>query len=254
MRNTVSSWARGLTVALWVVATAHAQSPSCKARSADLRTPVIEIYTSEGCSSCPPADAWASGLKDSVRRGELVVQAFHVNYWDYIGWADRFAAKEHTTRQAWINGQNRLRGVYTPQVLLSGVDYRRWPRATPAQLRVDAAPQGLSPVRIEIEQGPRKEIVARITPENRHARWSAYWTLTEDGHTSKVTAGENKGEQLAHDFVVRHYQDLGTHTDAQTLPLGTLYAGALLPRRVNVVVQQAGTAQVMQSLIVMCRG
>ena len=64
----------------------------CSASSGVSVTPVIELYTSEGCSSCPSADKWASSLKSSG----AVVQAFHVGYWDYIGWVDRFATPAHT--------------------------------------------------------------------------------------------------------------------------------------------------------------
>ena len=64
----------------------------CQARSAATLTPVVELYTSEGCSSCPPADKWLSTLKDDAAKGRVVAQAFHVGYWDYIGWVDRFAS------------------------------------------------------------------------------------------------------------------------------------------------------------------
>ena len=83
----------------------------CVVSSGPTVTPVIELYTSEGCSSCPPADKWASSLKDSG----AVVQAFHVNYWDYIGWKDRFASAAYTNRQRDIAARNDLRNIYTPQ-------------------------------------------------------------------------------------------------------------------------------------------
>src|SRR3569832_721519 len=69
-----------------------APNEACQARSPATLTPVVELYTSEGCSSCPPADRWLSALKDDAAKGRVVAQAFHVGYWDYIGWADRFAS------------------------------------------------------------------------------------------------------------------------------------------------------------------
>ena len=80
-----------------------AAGPGCQATSPATLTPVIELYTSEGCSSCPPADRWLSGLKSaSALTGEAnaVVQAFHVGYWDSLGWIDRFAAAAHTDRHS----------------------------------------------------------------------------------------------------------------------------------------------------------
>ena len=99
-----------------------ADTASCKAESGTTLTPVIELYTSEGCSSCPPADKWLSTLKPLAARGQAVVQAFHVGYWDYIGWVDRFAAPSHTTRQREVAKFNRLNNIYTPQLVRSGRD------------------------------------------------------------------------------------------------------------------------------------
>ncbi|MGH8858585.1 MAG: DUF1223 domain-containing protein, partial [Polaromonas sp.] len=96
----------------------------CTVTSGPTITPVIELYTSEGCSSCPPADKWASSLKDKG----LVVQAFHVGYWDYIGWVDRFAAPAYTARQREIAARNNLRSIYTPQAVLNGRDLSNWSR------------------------------------------------------------------------------------------------------------------------------
>src|SRR6187551_3846505 len=96
---------------------AYAATATCKAQSPATLTPVIELYTSEGCSSCPPADRWLSTLKDDAAGGKAVVQAFHVGYWDYIGWVDRFANPAHTARQKQVAAANQLSGIYTPQVV-----------------------------------------------------------------------------------------------------------------------------------------
>ncbi|RZI98774.1 MAG: DUF1223 domain-containing protein, partial [Haliea sp.] len=84
-----------ITALLTWAAASFGMQNQCTAHSGPRVTPVLELYTSEGCSSCPPADQWASGFKGK----DLVVQAFHVGYWDYIGWIDRFAAPAYTLRQ-----------------------------------------------------------------------------------------------------------------------------------------------------------
>ena len=95
-------------------------STACKAASGPTITPVVELYTSEGCSSCPPADKWLSTLKSKTiptsSANPAVIQAFHVNYWDYIGWPDRFATPAHTNRQRQISAWNKQNGIYTPQI------------------------------------------------------------------------------------------------------------------------------------------
>ena len=109
------------------VTASFAQNP-CTATSGPTITPVVELYTSEGCSSCPPADKWASSLKDKG----VVVQAFHVGYWDYIGWVDRFAAPAYTQRQREVAARNSQRNVYTPQAVLDGKDWTNWGGKQPA--------------------------------------------------------------------------------------------------------------------------
>jgi hypothetical protein len=109
-----------LALALALPLTALAASPICEVKSGDKITPVLELYTSEGCSSCPPADQWLSTLKGQP----VVAQAFHVGYWDYIGWVDRFATPANTTRQREVASLNRLRSIYTPQRVPNGQDWR----------------------------------------------------------------------------------------------------------------------------------
>jgi hypothetical protein len=124
----------------WANASFASQN-SCAAQSGATQAPVIELYTSEGCSSCPPADKWLSSLKTpgagpgSDKGGAVtgavngaVVQAFHVGYWDYIGWVDRFASPAHTTRQRQIAALGGQSTIYTPQAVLNGRDWRNWGR------------------------------------------------------------------------------------------------------------------------------
>ena len=103
---------------------ALAQGGSCSARSGDAVTPVIELYTSEGCSSCPPADRWLSRLKADT---PVVALAFHVNYWNYLGWRDPYATAETTDRQHRIRAATNGKYVYTPHVVVNGGDYRSRP-------------------------------------------------------------------------------------------------------------------------------
>ncbi|MGA8514339.1 MAG: DUF1223 domain-containing protein, partial [Burkholderiaceae bacterium] len=158
----------------------------CSAQSGGTLTPVIELYTSEGCSSCPPADQWVSTLKSANAKGQVVAQAFHVNYWDYIGWTDRFAAPVHTARQKQISAANKLDGIYTPQLVRNGVTTRAFSSSITSSETAKA--------QIQLSQTADNSFEAQITPVDAQTAWTAYFTVTEHGHSSRVTAGENKGE------------------------------------------------------------
>src|SRR6516225_4364306 len=91
----------------------------CRAASGPRAPAVVELYTSEGCSSCPPADRWLSALKD---RPDVVPLAFHVDYWDSLGWKDRFAQAQFSQRQNATQHTSGARFAYTPQVILDSRD------------------------------------------------------------------------------------------------------------------------------------
>jgi hypothetical protein len=95
--------------------------------SGQAQVSLIELYTSEGCSSCPPADRWLSSLKkeDGLWKS-FVPAAFHVDYWDYIGWKDPFASKEYSQRQRRYASEHKEATVYTPGVRKQGAEWRRW--------------------------------------------------------------------------------------------------------------------------------
>lgn len=216
----------------------------CEARSPATRTPVLELYTSEGCSSCPPADRWLSTLKPAAARGLAVVQAFHVGYWDYIGWVDRFAVPAHTTRQRQVAAFNGQRGIYTPQLVRNGRDWRDYAAALGSREAAGAA--------IHVQQRAADAFVAQITPADGTGAWAAYWTVTEHGHSSKVQAGENAGELLQHDFVVRQYVPVGDSRGPATLTLRTLAADAKHPRQINLVVFDPRSGHTLQGLSLAC--
>lgn len=171
----------------------------CRAESAATLTPLIELYTSEGCSSCPPADRWLQRLRaEGVAPQHLTALAFHVDYWDYIGWKDRFASPVYGARQQAAVRHAGGRTVYTPQVMLNGADLRTWRSAAlpgpsqpaGAKLTLSGIPAADGGWDIVLEG--RSDVPARLT-----------LLLVQNGLASRVAAGENRGVRLEHDFVVR---------------------------------------------------
>ncbi|HHJ35443.1 MAG TPA: DUF1223 domain-containing protein [Gammaproteobacteria bacterium] len=170
------------------------------------RVALLELYTSEGCSSCPPADHFLSGLKDSgFTDQQLIPLAFHVTYWDYIGWKDRFAKKQYDRRQRELAYKNNKSTVYTPQFVLVGDDYRRYMTFNKDINKVVA---GKSSVRLALtvkqdEGSLQLELTSDITnSEIKDVRY--YFAIVENNLFSDVDDGENEGKKLRHDFVVRH--------------------------------------------------
>src|SRR5262245_13249087 len=112
---------------LGVLYSANLLAAECKARSPETTVALVELYTSEGCDSCPPADRWLSSLASRGYGPERVVPlALHVAYWDYIGWKDPYAQQRFSNRQRKLAQLTRSAIVYTPQVLLQGHDFRGW--------------------------------------------------------------------------------------------------------------------------------
>lgn len=179
---------------------------ACTARSGALTTALVELYTSEGCSSCPPADQQLSQFPD--RRWPLdkaVPLSLHVPYWDYIGWKDPYAQSAFAERQNWLVQKNRQRTVFTPHFFVSGKEIGNWrnelpeairrinaqPARADIQLRVDQPQPGLLSIRADASSSLKSESLA------------LYLAVTESHLVSKVRRGENSGATLHHDHVVR---------------------------------------------------
>ena len=234
-------------LALALVAPAHA-APACSARSAATVTPVVELYTSEGCNSCPPADRWLSAVKADA---PVVALAFHVDYWDRLGWKDRFASAAFTQRQAEQQRSSGARFSYTPQVIIDGADRPDWPGAAVAARTRPAASVDAQLAR------DGNHVTATVTPlPGAPTRLAAYWAVTEQSHISAVKAGENDGVTLHHDFVVREYRPVAAwaaKSDAATLQFDM--AGAAdpaHPRQVNLVIVNADTGRPVQAVKLGC--
>jgi hypothetical protein len=221
-----------------------AATPMCEVVSGERLTPVVELYTSEGCSSCPPADQWLSTLKGKP----VVAQAFHVAYWDYIGWKDRFASPAFTARQKELASANRLDGIYTPQLVRNGRDWRNWRQ--PGQA-IDFKLPARAAITLRRTDGA-DAFEARVTPAAAVEGWSAYWTVTAHNYSSQVKAGENSGEFLKHDFVVTQYTPVGRYKGEQSLKFYAAPTQADHPRQINLVVSDIASGEPLQAVSLQC--
>ncbi len=210
---------------------------------------VVELYTSEGCSSCPPADRWLSGLKD---RPGVVAMAFHVSYWDRLGWKDRFASADYTQRQAEQRRYNGARYSYTPQVVVDGSDEPRW-----YAKQLPAVGDGRAPVQLTLSREGADYLATAQAAAGVPQRLAAYWVLTEDGHSTAVKAGENEGATLTHDFVVRAYLPVAEWAASPGKAAMLRFspgvpADARHPRAANLVVIDAASGKPLQAVRLGC--
>ena len=162
------------------------------------RVSVLELYTSEGCSSCPPADKWISTLKSDPRLwNEIIPIVFHVDYWDYIGWQDPYAQAKYSQRQRNYANQKNLDTVYTPGMLLNGNEWRSW-----FYFRSLSVDSSNSPGLLQIKTDKNKISANYTAKQNNEKPLVFNVALLGFDLASSVTAGENEGKILKHNFVV----------------------------------------------------
>ena len=206
--RTGSGWRALALIVGGVLGAMPAWADTCTAKSGTRTLALVELYTSEGCDSCPPADRWlASTFPVGAANGNAIPLAFHVDYWDRLGWKDRFASAAWTERQHSAARANRLRFVYTPQVLVQGRDVPDWrSRGSAALLPGAAAQPPRASISLEARDGPGAIAVkatAHVPASGDRKAAALYIALADSGLVSEVKAGENAGVRLTHDHVVR---------------------------------------------------
>ena len=180
-------------MALAISLAASAEAADSVFRSVTGRTRLIELYSSEGCSSCPPADAWISSLRTSRRLWkDFVPVVFHVTYWDHLGWKDPLADEAFTSRQYAYAASWGNKSVYTPGFVLDGAEWRGWGNE-PASSDEAA---GVLEARV---RGNRVRVT--FTHPAAKGPYDVYGARLGFGVSSHVTSGENAGLTLGHDFV-----------------------------------------------------
>jgi hypothetical protein len=171
------------------------------AQAAGEQPVVVELFTSQGCSSCPPADAL---LDDLSKRPDVVALSLHVDYWDYIGWKDPFGDSAYTQRQRLYQTRLENRFIYTPQMVIDGVyDVVGSRRGQVAQAIEQARERQKVSLTLTEES---VTIPAGTAPPGGATVWLA---LLDEHHETPVAAGENHGRKLVNANVVRSFTKIG---------------------------------------------
>ncbi|MES9991647.1 MAG: DUF1223 domain-containing protein [Candidatus Thiodiazotropha sp.] len=164
------------------------------------RVNLLELYTSHGCSSCPPADAWMRKLETHPGLWrEFIPLAFHVDYWDSLGWPDRFASSAYSQRQRDYRRKGAIRSVYTPGFVLNGREWRQWFNRPQLELESN---ERVGRLTLEVESGSGAKL--RFVPEPHLAKgdFVAHLAILGVGLSSLISGGENNGRILDESFVV----------------------------------------------------
>lgn len=224
-----------------------AAAPVCEAGSGANTGALLELYTSEGCSSCPPADKWFASLAASPSGAGISQLAFHVDYWNDIGWPDRFAQHAFTVRQSQRVKTGGSSTIYTPQVMLSSRLDLRWYK--PEQVKAALAEVQTTPAKVSLHLRARPdngawqvdvaaEALAPLGPSSQ-----LYLSLYENALRSEVKSGENVGLTLHHERVVR-----GLWGPWPLPPPGTAHVLRVAPSK-NSRVGQLGLTAFVQDAI-----
>jgi hypothetical protein len=181
----------------------------CSKHSPTHTVALLELYTSEGCSSCPPADRKLSTLRGSTPGSDtgldrLVPLSLHVDYWNDIGWKDGFSSGTYTERQRALSALANSRIVYTPEVFVAGRELRNWSNEIPATVRRINSQPARADIVVTLGEVSGGSIPVDV---RAHAGQGGklYVALYENNLVSEVTSGENRGATLHHDFLVRQW-------------------------------------------------
>lgn len=245
-----------LATALLVTAVPVSQAATCQATSPKNTVALVELYTSQGCSSCPPADRWLSQLPTRIDANRAVPLALHVGYWDYIGWKDPFAKREFNDRQSQLAALNGSNTRYTPGVFVQGRE-SNWSQATAFDAQVRAINQRAAAATISLDrvgtQAGKVEVRAHaeLTSPASAKNARLFVALVQNGISTKVTAGENRGETLANDRVTRAWSGplaMGTRNVSLSVPSTSARDLAL----VAFVEDDTGVLQALQLPLAAC--
>lgn len=176
------------------------------ARAQESSPIVVELYTSEGCSSCPPADAF---LFDLRQRPGVIALAFHVDYWDYLGWKDRFARHDFTTRQRAYARALGSPMVYTPQIVVDGASHVVGSNRAAVDAAIEEARAADHPLDIGLAWAPDNSLLISIPAADYDGKATIWFVRYAQGGETEVGAGENAGRLLKHANIVEEIAAIG---------------------------------------------
>jgi hypothetical protein len=249
-------------LAAMLLASPLSGATQCRSASGAGRVAVLELYTSEGCDSCPAADNWVSGLPARKFTDKRVIPlAFHVDYWNQLGWIDPYSQAIFSARQRAQSQRHGVNFVVTPQLLLNGRDFRRGILFDDFDNQISAINHSKPAADIRVETTTNIAMLSASLEVDIHdadqSRAGVFVALYENNLVTQVRAGENKGRTLKHDFVVREFvgplatDSSGALRHALQFPLDPRWKSRDL--HLAVFVQHRQSGDVLQALAATCQ-
>lgn len=181
-----------------------------KTENQNVKSPVlVELYTSQGCSSCPPADAALAFLEKEqpFMQAEIITLSLHVDYWDYLGWKDEFSSPLYSQRQTVYAQKLKLDSTYTPQMIVDGrIQFVGSNAGEASKAILEAAKSPKANIETVVHGDTLK---IKISDVPQHGDASVFLAIAENNLASSVKRGENSGKNLAHTSVVRDLRPIG---------------------------------------------
>ncbi|MFV1921066.1 MAG: DUF1223 domain-containing protein [Methylotenera sp.] len=249
----ISTTLTGLLTSILLLSQSQVFASECSAKTGNNSIPLLELYTSEGCSSCPPADKWISQIKHD--KSKVTPLAFHVDYWDYIGWKDQFSKAEYSDRQRKTAAFAGAGFVYTPQFVFNGRDFKGWDnnrlnsaiaKSQKLASRVDLT--------LSVVNEPDGNITLKANAKSLEPAQTksadVFVVLYENGLVTQVKAGENNGRELKHDYVVRQLFGAYQMNNLNVFNKSFNLSGAWKNKDAGAVifVQDSANGEIIQSL------
>lgn len=174
---------------------------------------VVELFTSQGCSSCPPADELIRTLShDASLRGKVIPLAFHVDYWNHLGWTDPFSSRAWSQRQMAYTEAMRLNSAYTPQAVVNGSTELVGSRRGALLSAIGDASRRTPVGRISVQATRDRNRIAANVHAEAPAGYDVMLVVFQNGVTTKIDAGENGGRMATDDAIVRRLQRVSGET------------------------------------------
>lgn len=231
-----------LTRRLFLSTTAMATLGVPAARAKDMAPVVVELFTSQGCSSCPPADAL---LGELAEREDVIALSCHVDYWNYIGWEDPFSSPQMTERQRAYARYRGERTVFTPQMLIDGRHSVVGSRRGEVQRRIEDTMMDGKP-RVPVRIGEDGEVTIGALEGAEDSSATVWYVAFDRKHETDISRGENAGRRIAYHGVVREWTRLAAWTgEPLALEINLEEARSRGRGGVAVIVQQDGVGPIL---------
>jgi hypothetical protein len=231
--------ARGAALSL-ILAMLSGGLPGAAAAEPSAGVPVVvELFTSQGCSSCPPADALLATL---ATREDVIALALHVDYWDYIGWEDEFAESAFTERQKMYARAAGARTIYTPQMIVGGMEHLVGVRPEELSALIGQHLATPLPVAVRLSRSDGSLLIdaSAERPLERPAVVQLVRYLPSE--TVEITRGENAGQRVTYANIVQDWTDIGVWDGAAPLSLRETISGS---SPAVVIVQEVGAGRIL---------